>query len=127
MPRRRRVVSLEKGAGLFLRVGVRRILRPACLCKTHSCCANSGTQNRDYFSAARHFAHLALVAALIRARPAAEMRRLGAIETTFRCPFTLAQRALCAVAILARAAALIVRRSRVTPVLFNPLSALIAV
>jgi len=55
------------------------------------------------------------------------MRRLGAIETTFRCPFTLAQRALCAVAILARAAALIVRRSRVTPVLFNPLSALIAV
>jgi hypothetical protein len=29
-----------------------------------------------------HFAHLALVAALIRAKPAAEMRRLRAIETT---------------------------------------------
>jgi len=55
------------------------------------------------------------------------MRRLGAIETTFRCPFTLAQRALCAAAILARAAALIVQRPRVAPVLFNPLSALIAV
>ena len=55
------------------------------------------------------------------------MRRLGAIETTFRCPFILAQRALCAAAILARAAALIVQRPRVAPVLFNPLSALIAV
>src|SRR5437660_9506624 len=38
-----------------------------------------------------------------------------------------AQRALCAAAILARAAALIVRRPRLVPVLFNPLSALIAV
>ena len=38
-----------------------------------------------------------------------------------------AQRALCAAAILARAAALIVRRPPVAPVLFNPLSALIAV
>ncbi len=60
---------------------------------------------RCYFCAALHFAHLALVAALIRAKPAGEMRRrLGAIETTFRCPFTLAQRALWAAAILARAA-----------------------
>ena len=72
-------------------------------------------------------AHLALVAALIRARPAAEMRRLGEIETIFLCPFTLAQRALCAAAILARAAALIVRRLRLAPVLFIPFSALIAV
>ena len=56
------------------------------------------------------------------------MWRLGAIETTFRGPFTLAQRALCAAAILARAAALIVRRPRAdAPVLFTPLSALIAV
>ena len=55
------------------------------------------------------------------------MRRLGAIETIFLCPFILAQRALCAAAILARAAALIVRRTRLAPVLFIPLSALIAV
>src|SRR6266566_9254336 len=38
-----------------------------------------------------------------------------------------AQRALCAAAILARAAALIVRRPRLVPVLLNPDSALIAV
>ena len=57
------------------------------------------------------------------ANPAAEMRRLGAIEITF-WPRVRAQRALCAAAILARAAALIVRRPHV---LFNPLSALIAV
>src|SRR5437016_4019596 len=81
-----------------------------------------------YLCAALHFAHLALLAALIRARPAAEMRRLGAIETTFRCPFTLAHRARWAAAILARAAALIVRRPRAdAPVLFSPLRALIAV
>src|SRR5438046_4111954 len=54
-------------------------------------------------------------------------RRLGAIETTFCWPFTLAHLALCAAPIFARAAALIVRRPRVAPVLFNPLSALIAV
>src|SRR5690348_1507074 len=80
-----------------------------------------------YFCAPLHFAHLALFAALIRARPAAEILRLGAIATTFRCPFTLAQRALCATAILARPAALIVRRPRVALVLFNPLNAPIAV
>jgi len=51
------------------------------------------------------------------------MRRLGEIETIFLCPFTLAQRALCAAAILARAAALIVRRLRLAPVLFIPFSA----
>ena len=55
------------------------------------------------------------------------MRRLGAIETTF-WPRVRAQRALCAAEILARAAALIVRRPRADPpVLFIPLSALIAV
>jgi hypothetical protein len=81
-----------------------------------------------YLCGALHFAHLALLAALIRARPAAEMRRLGAIATTFPCPFTLAHRARCAAAILARAAALMVRRPRADPpVLFTPLSALIAV
>ena len=36
-----------------------------------------------YFFTALTLAHLALVAALMRARPAAEMWRLGAIETTF--------------------------------------------
>src|SRR5438132_2116580 len=55
------------------------------------------------------------------------MWRLGAIETTFCWPFTLAHLALCAAPIFARAAALIVRRPRVAPVLFIPLSALIAV
>src|SRR5204863_3512883 len=48
------------------------------------------------------------------------------METTF-WPRVRAHRALCAAAILARAAALIVRRPRVALVLFNPLSALIAV
>ena len=60
------------------------------------------------------------------ANPAAEMRRLGAIEITF-WPRVRAQGALCAAAILARTAALIVRLPRVAPVLFNPLRALIAV
>src|SRR5207249_6153228 len=45
-----------------------------------------------YFCAALHRAHLARFAALIRARPAAEMRRLGRIETTF-WPRVRAQRA----------------------------------
>ena|SRR5438094_3474954 len=54
------------------------------------------------------------------------MRRLGAIETTF-WPRARAHRAFCEAEILARAAALIVRRPRVARVLFNPLSALIAV
>src|SRR5438477_5228319 len=48
------------------------------------------------------------------------------METTF-WPRARAQRAFCEAEILARAAALIVRRPRFTPVLFNPLSALIAV
>ena len=38
------------------------------------------------------FAHLALCAALILANPAAEMRRLGLMETTFG-PLAFAQRA----------------------------------
>src|SRR5207244_2391114 len=74
-----------------------------------------------------HFAHLALFAARIRARPSAEILRLGAIAPTFRWPFTFAHRALCAAAILARAAALIVRRPRGALVLFTPLNAPIAV
>ena len=48
------------------------------------------------------------------------------METTL-WPRVRAQRALCAAAILARAAALIVRLPRVVPVLFNPFRALIAV
>jgi hypothetical protein len=72
-------------------------------------------------------AHLARFAALIRARPAAEMRlRLGEIETTF-WPRARAQRAFCEAEILARAAALILRGPCDTRVLFIPLSALIAV
>ena len=72
-------------------------------------------------------AHLAVCAALILANPAAEMRlRLGAIETTF-WPRVRAQRAFCDAEILARAAALILRGPCDTRVLFNSLSALIAV
>ena len=71
-------------------------------------------------------AHLARCAALILANPAAEMRRLGAIETTL-WPRARAQRAFCEAEILARAAALIFRGPRTAPVVFNPLSALIAV
>jgi hypothetical protein len=78
-----------------------------------------------HFFAALTFAHLALAAALIRARPAAEMRRLGAMETTF-WPRVRAQRAFCDAEILARAAALILRGPCDLPVLFIPLSALIA-
>src|SRR5436309_12024259 len=55
------------------------------------------------------------------------MWRLGAMETIFCCPFTLAHCARCAAAILARAAALILRGPCDTRVLFIPLSALIAV
>ena len=71
-------------------------------------------------------AQRALCAALIRARPAGEMRRLGVIETTF-CPRVRAHRAFCEAEILARAPALILRGPCDTRVLFNPLSALIAV
>jgi len=63
-----------------------------------------------YFFVALIFAHLARFAALIRANPAAEMRRLGVIETTFCWPFTLAQRALCAALIRARPAGEMCRR-----------------
>jgi hypothetical protein len=48
--------------------------------------------NEAHFLVALTLAHLARFAALIRARPAAEMRRLGAIETIFR-PRARAQRA----------------------------------
>ena len=55
------------------------------------------------------------------------MWRLGAMETIFCCPFTLAHCARCAAAILARAAALILRGPCDTRVLLIPLSAPIAV
>src|SRR6266566_8942712 len=55
------------------------------------------------------------------------MWRLETIETTFCWPFTLAHLALCAAPIFARAAALILGGPRDPPVLFIPLSALIAV
>jgi hypothetical protein len=64
-----------------------------------------------------HLAHLALVAALIRASPAGEIRRrLGAIETTF-WPRVRAQRVFCEAEILARAAALIFLRGLLVPLL----------
>src|SRR5690349_15383639 len=88
--------------------------------------AGLGLPYGDYFLPALSLAHLARFAARIRARPAAEMWRLGAIEATF-WPRVRAHRAFCEAEILARAAALIVRRPRVAPVLFIPLSALIAV
>ncbi|HEV2729173.1 MAG TPA: hypothetical protein VGV15_04000 [Terriglobales bacterium] len=70
----------------------------------------------SYFFAALTVAHLALAAALIFARPAAENRRLPAlIETTFR-PLAFAQRAFCDAEIRARAAALIFRRGLDDPV-----------
>jgi hypothetical protein len=56
-----------------------------------------------------------------RARPAAEMCRLGAFETIF-CPRVRAHRALCEAEILARAAALRWRGPRDVRV-FNPVSA----
>src|SRR6266700_2121515 len=49
------------------------------------------------------------------------------METTFCWPFTLAHLARCAAPIFVRAAALILRGPCDTRVLFNPLSALIAV
>src|SRR5437879_13180439 len=79
-----------------------------------------------YFLAALHLAHRALVAALIFANPAAEIRRLPALIGTTFWPFVFAQRAFCAAEIFARADALILgpcdppRRS-------NPLRAVIAV
>jgi hypothetical protein len=69
--------------------------------------------------------HLARCAALMFANPAAEIRCLAEMETTF-CPFCFAQRARCEAAIFARAAALILRGPRDTRVLFNPRSAAIA-
>jgi hypothetical protein len=80
----------------------------------------------SYFLAALTLAHLALAAALIRARPAGEMRRLGAVLLA-AVPFRFAHRALCAAAIFARDAALIVRGPRDRPALSNRLSASIAV
>src|SRR5207245_9821352 len=79
-----------------------------------------------YFCAAFHFAHLALVAFLIFARPAAEMFRLGLMETSV-WPRVRAQRAFCEAEILARAAAPILRGPCNRGALFIPLSALIAV
>src|SRR3989475_11643751 len=62
-----------------------------------------------YLLAALHLAHRALVAALIFANPAAEIRRLPALIGTTLWPFVFAQRAFCAAEILARADALILR------------------
>ena len=56
-----------------------------------------------YFLAALHLAHRALVAALIFANPAAEIRRLPALIGTTLWPFVFAQRTCCAAEIFARA------------------------
>jgi len=80
-----------------------------------------------YLLAALHLAHRALVAALILANPAAEIRRLPALIGTTLRPFVFAQRAFCAAEIFARADALILRGPRVPPRRSNPLRAVIAV
>src|SRR6266568_5857440 len=80
-----------------------------------------------YLLAALHLAHRALVAALIVANPAAEIRRLPALIGTTLWPFVFAQRAFCAAEILARADALILRGPRDPPRRSNPLRAVIAV
>ena len=80
-----------------------------------------------YFLAALHLAHRALVAALIFANPAAEIRRLPALIGTTLWPFVFAQRAFCAAEIFARADALILRGPRDPPRRSNPLRAVIAV
>src|SRR5439155_10272712 len=110
----------QSGAGLFY-VGIDS------LSKKH-CDTGAGALGFlfFYFFAPMTLAHLARCAALILANPAAEMRRLGAIETTL-WPRARAQRAFCEAEILARAAALIFRGPRTAPVVFNPVSALIAV
>src|ERR1700757_46433 len=79
-----------------------------------------------YFLAALHLAHRALVAALIFANPAAEIRRLPALIGTTLRPFVFAQRAFCAAEIFARADALILRGPRNPPRRSNPLRAVIA-
>src|SRR5437763_7527021 len=79
-----------------------------------------------YFLAALHLAHRALVAALIFANPAADIRRLPALIGTTLWPFAFAQRAFCAAEIFARADALILRGPRDPPLRSNPLSAAIA-
>lgn len=70
-----------------------------------------------YFFPLLIFAHLARCAALIRARPAAEIRRLGlaVVDIPFE-PLTRAHLALCAEAMRARAAADMVRPVRVPAV-----------
>jgi hypothetical protein len=62
-----------------------------------------------YLLAALHLAHRALVAALIFANPAAEIRRLPALIGIILWPFVFDQRAFCAAEIFARADALILR------------------
>ena len=66
-------------------------------------------ESGNHFFLALTFAHRARAAALIRARPAAEMWRLGLALLVAEPPFCLAHRALCAAAIRLRAAADIVR------------------
>ena len=80
-----------------------------------------------YFLAALHLAHRALVAALIFANPAADIRRLPALIGTTLWPFAFAQRAFCAAEIFARADAPILRGPRDPPLRSNPLRAVIAV
>jgi hypothetical protein len=84
-----------------------------------------GVNEAPLFEDALCLVHLARCAALMFANPAAEIRCLAEMETTF-CPFCFAQRARCEAAIFARAAALILRGPRDTRVLFNPRSAAIA-
>src|SRR5437763_16523757 len=79
-----------------------------------------------YFLAALHLANRALVAALIFANPAAEIRRLPALIGTPLWPFAFAQRACCAAGVFARADALLLRGLRDSPRRSNPLRAVMA-
>ena len=77
----------------------------------------------SHFLAALTLAHLARFAALIRARPAADMRRLAALIGKTFWPLAFAQRTFCAAEIRARAAADIFRRGLDDPVLYVPAKA----
>ena len=69
-------------------------------------------ESGNHFFLALTFAHRARAAALIRARPAAEMWRLGLALLVAEPPFCLAHRTLCAAAIRLRAPADMVRPER---------------
>src|SRR5437870_12521313 len=98
----------------------------SCQCGVHVICSYAA-----FFCCALHFAHRALFAALIRARPAADIVRLPVFTVLLVLAFadfsgrSLAHRAFCASETFLRAAADKVRRGSLDPpradeVLFVP-------